>query len=888
MFEGPDPNCGTQNTRTTVSPWKWVPTMGAPCDCSTSGSLESMIDPSDHTNAAAVTREAPSPPDSRSHRAKEKPKSLKDLLARHNQAPGNQYADDFIDSEPPTTEEMKDMLEEAFLDLKVLRPPSAKSINPSEASHLHDSDDFNNDFKSDDVSVDFSEVEWRAKSKNDAVKSETSFSKKKGPMQTEEAPSGAVPSSTAESHSQKETKSKVSKDPDKKRKMLKKRLSAEDLGLSEDEFKDPARLQEALRRWAKDHRTGDQVDAPTVKPSSKIRVSSKKPLSLPDKSDGEGRSRSSQSVVSESARRRSQSRGRPRSSDGETGTRKPLVLPGDNVDNGQDRMSSSQSVATEASSASAMRRRSQSRGRPRLNAARSKSRVRAPIPSTNDDDKSLASRNRSQSRVRKKEKDVDPPADEDGSTIADAKAITRSRSIGPSDAVDTAGTRRPLTRSRSSAGRQLKSSSASCDHRTNEWSDDKDDEDAEDSAIQERGVRPQSSSSSNEGAPSVRGRSCGRHTSVTMKREKSQGRLKLSSEKDGERSQRSRSVKPARDAHRSKSRARKVVSDDGDVNEDEGGTRTAPEEIEKESDHGSISRGRSKDVRNAAKSDTRSGPEEIEKESDHSSITRGRSKDVRNAAKNDNRSGPEEIEKESDHGSISRGRSKDLRNVAKATAVRDPSVEPSLVQTVSTNDPDATPSPSKRKTGIGSRIHALRSAFLGGNRADVEKSPTKEAKHPGEVSPGAASIKSFPALQRNESGSSTSSLPRNGGVASVEKLLSKRPVKRNASGDTAEWSEIDFSALQNGAQPGAAVVRRTSLLGGMDTGPLVSDDESDDASEPKEVPHKKVPVDLGPRKIDRRPSFFSKEKDNDNTLSESAKKVGSLRNSERPKWPPAK
>jgi hypothetical protein len=112
-------------------------------------------------------------------------------------------------------------------------------------------------------------------------------------------------------------------------------------------------------------------------------------------------------------------------------------------------------------------------------------------------------------------------------------------------------------------------------------------------------------------------------------------------------------------------------------------------------------------------------------------------------------------------------------------------------------------------------------------------------------------------LERGASSTFPSVPHQKAGEETIENHISRRPsISRRQS---TEWSEIDFTALQNGQQPTvAAVVRVGSLLGG-------DDDDIEDFSESNIVedePAQRNPVqrtpsnDSIPRKIERKKSFL--------------------------------
>jgi hypothetical protein len=408
-------------------------------------------------------------------KGKEKPKSLKDLLARHNQAAGN-VEENVCDIGPPSTEEMKDMLQEAFLDVKDVKRRSSH-IDPNAESStnlLRDLDDFTSAFHTDDVSVAFSEVEWKDRGSRPSSRADPQKKSSKS-KDAERADTGLPKSKNG------------SKDAlDKKRKTLKKKVTAEDLGLTEDEFKDPARLQEALKRWAKDQGKADE-NAPqndTARQSKQIgrlRVSSRNPLPAED---------------AMTVRRRSKSRGRP------------LVLPDQPKDGDQNRNGSSQSVVSE------VRRRTQSRGR-HTTSIRSKSRGRL-AAAHDDDDKSVVSRSaRSKSRVR---------GTEIKTGLSRGNKEPPSRSVGRNNSFDSTGSESRVVRRTSSVRSKLTANlpvmSGAASHSSDSESEENETDDDEDDALES----PESAA-----APS-RGRSAGRqaHSAVPLSRGKSAGRLKTS------------------------------------------------------------------------------------------------------------------------------------------------------------------------------------------------------------------------------------------------------------------------------------------------------------------------------------------------------------------------
>lgn len=660
-------------------------------------------------------------------RGKEKPKSLKDLLARHNQAAGNveEHADD---AEPPSTEEMKDMLQEAFLDVKDVKRRSSH-IDPNAESStnlLRDLDDFTSAFNSDDVSVAFSEVEWKARGSKPSARTDAQKKTSKS--------SDVEQADTGQSTSKKAAKNGSKDALDKKRKTLKKKVTAEDLGLTEVEFKDPARLQEALKRWAKDHgkaeENGHQTDTTSQsKQIGRLRVSSRNPLPAED---------------AMTVRRRSKSRGRP------------LVLPDQPKDGDLNRNGSSQSVVSE------VRRRTQSRGR-HTTSIRSKSRGRLAV-AQEDDDKSVVPRSaRSKSRARGTERKTEP---------SNGNKEPPSRTIGRNNSLDSTGSESRAMRRTSSVRSKRTVASAAAGHSSDDESEDNGTGDEVDEAIES----PESAS-----APS-RGRSAGRRapSSASISRGKSVGRLKTPSGAS------------SKGLHRSKSRSKVKAPE---VEEPIEATVVVEAKL------------------------LRGPHDELPSESFHSHTDVIAEKGAREV------------------GAESGG----------------PRATP--------NDDQHLASPRSKKKSIGSRISALKSAFLGGNRGDAD------------------GVQTSPVQSKSDSPSLPSSgmqvMPQqDAGEETIEKVSSRRPstLSRNKS---TEWSEIDFTALQNGELPEAAAVVRTGNLLGNE------DDEGDSDSVGSETDRvqlesvKRTPsLESLPRKVERKTSLV---KEDYGAIREGLKSAGSSR-----------
>jgi hypothetical protein len=665
-------------------------------------------------------------------KGKEKPKSLKDLLARHNQAAGN-VEENLDDVGPPSTEEMKDMLQEAFLDVKDAKRRSSH-IDPNAESStnlLRDLDDFTSAFNTDDVSVAFSEVEWKDRGSRPSARADGQKKSSKS-KDTEQADVGPPKAKSG------------SKDAlDKKRKTLKKKVTAEDLGLTEDEFKDPARLQEALKRWAKDHGKADENgqhmdNARQSKQVGRLRVSSRSALPAED---------------AMTVRRRSKSRGRP------------LVLPDQPKDGDQNRNGSSQSVVSE------VRRRTQSRGR-HTTSIRSKSRGRL-AAAQDDDEKSVVSRAaRSKSRARGAERKTD---------LSKGNKEPTSRAVGRNNSFDSTGSESRVVRRTSSVRSTSKINPPVMASATGHSSDDESEDSATDEEEDDAPESPESAA-----APS-RGRSAGRqaYCAAPLSRVKSVGRLKAPG---GTATGNSRSKSLHRSYSRPKVKAPEVE---------------AP--LEKSDVAEAKLRGNLQ--------------EELPSESFHSQSEEMTEKGAR------------------EFGAESGGHKAD------------------------SSDDQEMASPRSKKKSISSRISALKSAFLGGNRGDADgaqSSPIQnKSDRPSLPSSG------MQVMPQQDAGEDT-----------IEKISSRRPstLSRNKS---TEWSEIDFTALQNGVLPeAAAVVRTGNLLGNED-----DDGDSESTSSETDRVHRDSvkrtsSLESLPRKVERK---TSNAREDYGAIREGLKSVGASR-----------